>query len=147
LCGEHVNHAFGLLKKYGSEAKWLTGGMSLIPLIKLRLAGPTHLIGPLPVAPSSASGCPQPSQRWCDARSGRGDRHPAARRRAGDVSEQPHYRAAVPGRHFINSCKYGLTALLGLVVATFAAYLLGADGTLIRNGLLGFNGVLTGIAL
>jgi hypothetical protein len=28
---------------------------------------------PLPVAPSSASGCPQPSQRWCDAHSGRGD--------------------------------------------------------------------------
>ena len=55
---------------------------------------------PLAVVPSSASGCPQPSQRWCDARSGRGDRHPAARRRAGDVSEQPHYRAAVPGRHF-----------------------------------------------
>ena len=48
---------------------------------------------------------------------------------------------------FINSYKYGLTALLGLVVATFAAYLLGADRTLIRNGLFGFNGVLTGIAL
>ena len=40
-----------------------------------------------------------------------------------------------------------MTALLGLVVATFAAYLLGADRTLIRNGLFGFNGVLTGIAL
>jgi urea transporter len=40
-----------------------------------------------------------------------------------------------------------LTALLGLVVATVAAYLLGADRTLIRNGLFGFNGVLTGIAL
>jgi hypothetical protein len=48
---------------------------------------------------------------------------------------------------FINSYEYGLTALLGLVVATFAAYLLGADRTLIRNGLFGFNGVLTGIAL
>ena len=48
---------------------------------------------------------------------------------------------------FINSYKYGLTALLGLVVATLAAYLLGADRTLIRNGLFGFNGVLTGIAL
>jgi hypothetical protein len=44
LCGEHVNDAVGLLKKYGSEAKWLSGGMSLIPLMKLRLAGPTHLI-------------------------------------------------------------------------------------------------------
>jgi urea transporter len=48
---------------------------------------------------------------------------------------------------FINSYEYGLTALLGLVVATVAAYLLGADRTLIRNGLFGFNGVLTGIAL
>jgi urea transporter len=40
-----------------------------------------------------------------------------------------------------------LTALLGLVVATLAAYVLGADRTLVRNGLFGFNGVLTGIAL
>jgi urea transporter len=48
---------------------------------------------------------------------------------------------------FLNSHEYGLTALLGLVVATLAAYLLGADQTLIRNGLFGFNGVLTGITL
>jgi urea transporter len=48
---------------------------------------------------------------------------------------------------FINSYKYGLTALLGLVVATLTAHLLGADEMLIRNGLFGFNGVLTGIAL
>jgi len=48
---------------------------------------------------------------------------------------------------FINSSEYGLSALLGLVVATLAAYLLGADRPLIRNGLFGFNGVLTGIAL
>src|SRR5262249_34744598 len=48
---------------------------------------------------------------------------------------------------FLNSYEYGLTALLGLVVATLAAYLLGADQTLIRDGLFGFNGVLTGITL
>jgi urea transporter len=48
---------------------------------------------------------------------------------------------------FINSSKSGLTALLGLVVATLAAYLLGVDRKLIRNGLFGFNGVLSGIAL
>jgi len=48
---------------------------------------------------------------------------------------------------FINSYKYGLTALLGSGVATLAACLLGADRALIRNGLFGFNGVLTGIAL
>jgi urea transporter len=47
----------------------------------------------------------------------------------------------------INSYKYSVTVLLGLIVATLAAYLLGADRTLIRNGLFGFNGVLTGIAL
>src|SRR5499427_2367295 len=33
-----------MLKKYGSEAKILSGGMSLIPLMKLRLAEPIHLI-------------------------------------------------------------------------------------------------------
>ncbi len=48
---------------------------------------------------------------------------------------------------FLNSYKDGLTALLGLVVATLAAYLLCADRTLISNGLFGFNGVLTGITL
>jgi urea transporter len=40
-----------------------------------------------------------------------------------------------------------LTARLGLVVATLAAYLLGADRALIRDCLFGFNGVLTGITL
>jgi urea transporter len=48
---------------------------------------------------------------------------------------------------FINSYKFGLFALLGVAVSTATAYLLGADRTLIRNGLFGFNGVLTGIAL
>jgi carbon-monoxide dehydrogenase medium subunit len=39
-----VNDAIGMLNKYGSEAKILSGGMSLIPLMKLRLAEPAHLI-------------------------------------------------------------------------------------------------------
>src|SRR5713226_576469 len=39
-----VNDAVGLLKQYGPEAKILSGGMSLIPLMKLRLAHPAHLI-------------------------------------------------------------------------------------------------------
>ena len=39
-----VNDAVGMLKEYGSEAKILSGGMSLIPLMKLRLAEPAHLI-------------------------------------------------------------------------------------------------------
>jgi carbon-monoxide dehydrogenase medium subunit len=39
-----VNDAVGLLKQYGSDAKILSGGMSLIPLMKLRLTKPAHLI-------------------------------------------------------------------------------------------------------
>jgi urea transporter len=48
---------------------------------------------------------------------------------------------------FVNSLKFGGAALLGLAASTLAAYLLGADRTLIRNGLFGFNGVLVGIGL
>jgi len=48
---------------------------------------------------------------------------------------------------FLNSYESGLTALLGLAIVTLVAYLLGADRTLIRDGLFGFNGVLTGITL
>jgi carbon-monoxide dehydrogenase medium subunit len=40
----NVNDAIGMLKQYGSEAKILSGGMSLIPLMKLRLASPAYLI-------------------------------------------------------------------------------------------------------
>ena len=39
-----VNDAIGMLRKYGSDAKILSGGMSLIPLMKLRLANPAYLI-------------------------------------------------------------------------------------------------------
>jgi len=41
---DSVSDAIGMLKRYGSEAKLLSGGMSLIPLMKLRLAEPAHLI-------------------------------------------------------------------------------------------------------
>ncbi len=46
---ESVEHAIELLHEYGDEAKLLAGGASLIPLMKFRLASPTHLvdIGPL----------------------------------------------------------------------------------------------------
>jgi aerobic carbon-monoxide dehydrogenase medium subunit len=37
-----VNDAIGMLQKYGAEAKILSGGMSLIPLMKLRLAEPAQ---------------------------------------------------------------------------------------------------------
>ena len=39
-----VQEAVGLLGQYGEEAKVVAGGMSLIPLMKLRLANPGHLI-------------------------------------------------------------------------------------------------------
>jgi urea transporter len=48
---------------------------------------------------------------------------------------------------FVNSLKFGGAALLGVAASTLAAYLLGADRGLIRNGLFGFNGVLVGIGL
>ncbi len=39
-----VNEVTGLLRKYGSKSKILAGGMSLIPVMKLRLASPGYLI-------------------------------------------------------------------------------------------------------
>jgi urea transporter len=48
---------------------------------------------------------------------------------------------------FVNSSKLGGFGLLGLATSTFAAYLLGVDRALIRNGLFGFNGILVGIGL
>src|SRR5215210_606725 len=41
---ESVDHAIELLGQYGEDARLLAGGASLIPLMKLRLANPTHLI-------------------------------------------------------------------------------------------------------
>jgi len=39
-----LSEAISLLEKYGAGAKILAGGMSLIPLMKLRMAAPKHLI-------------------------------------------------------------------------------------------------------
>ena len=39
-----LSEAISLLEKHGAEAKILAGGMSLIPLMKLRMAAPKHLI-------------------------------------------------------------------------------------------------------
>jgi carbon-monoxide dehydrogenase medium subunit len=41
---ESTDHALELLGQFGSEAKLLAGGHSLLPLMKLRLAAPTALI-------------------------------------------------------------------------------------------------------
>jgi urea transporter len=48
---------------------------------------------------------------------------------------------------FVNSPTLGVAALVGLSASTLAAWLLGADRVLLRNGLFGFNGILTGIGL
>jgi urea transporter len=48
---------------------------------------------------------------------------------------------------FVNSGKLGAFGLLALATSTLTAYLLGADRSLIRNGLFGFNGILVGIGL
>lgn len=39
-----VKDTIALLEKYGGDAKLLAGGQSLIPLMKLRLASPSHVI-------------------------------------------------------------------------------------------------------
>jgi len=39
-----LSEAVSLLQKHGADAKILAGGQSLIPLMKLRMAAPTHLI-------------------------------------------------------------------------------------------------------
>ena len=39
-----LDDALKLLKKYGDEAKVLSGGMSLLPMLKLRLASFAHLV-------------------------------------------------------------------------------------------------------
>ncbi len=39
-----LDEALALLQQYGDEAKILTGGQSLIPMMKLRLAEPEHII-------------------------------------------------------------------------------------------------------
>jgi carbon-monoxide dehydrogenase medium subunit len=41
---DSVDHAVALIGEHGEDAKFLAGGMSLIPLMKLRLATPTVLV-------------------------------------------------------------------------------------------------------
>jgi carbon-monoxide dehydrogenase medium subunit len=41
---ESLDEALALLAQHGEEAKVLAGGMSLIPLMKLRFASPAHLV-------------------------------------------------------------------------------------------------------
>jgi carbon-monoxide dehydrogenase medium subunit len=41
---DSTDHALALIGEHGEDAKFLAGGMSLIPLMKLRLATPTVLV-------------------------------------------------------------------------------------------------------
>src|SRR5438552_6953557 len=45
-----VDEALSLLDQYGEEAKVLAGGQSLIPLMKLLLPAPAHLIDINPIS-------------------------------------------------------------------------------------------------
>jgi carbon-monoxide dehydrogenase medium subunit len=47
---ESVEHALELLQRLGPEARLLAGGHSLLPMMKLRLAAPEHLIDLDPLA-------------------------------------------------------------------------------------------------
>jgi urea transporter len=48
---------------------------------------------------------------------------------------------------FVNSALLGLAGLIGLIASTLTAMFLGADRSMIRAGLFGFNGILVGIAI
>lgn len=48
---------------------------------------------------------------------------------------------------FINSPLLGLAGLIGLIISTVTAMLLRVERTLVRAGLFGYNGILTGIGL
>ncbi len=39
-----LGEAFSLSKEYGDEAKYMSGGHSLLPMMKLRFATPRHVI-------------------------------------------------------------------------------------------------------
>ena len=41
---QSVDEAIALMQQYGDDAKFLAGGHSLLPTMKLRLAQPAHLI-------------------------------------------------------------------------------------------------------
>jgi len=43
-CPSTLQEAFALAQEYGENAKYLSGGHSLIPMMKLRLASPEHII-------------------------------------------------------------------------------------------------------
>ena len=44
VCADSADHAVALMVEHGDEAKLLAGGMSLLPLMKLRLATPTVVV-------------------------------------------------------------------------------------------------------
>ena len=57
-----LDEAIGLLARYGTEAKVLSGGMSLLPTLKLRLGVCGHLVDIGRIPGSSTS---RKSRAWC----------------------------------------------------------------------------------
>ena len=75
-----------------------------------------------------------------------------ARRRAGDLPGQPAQRPEPSRRHRLGRergrvARGRVGAVVGLAVATGTAMLLHADRASLRQGLLGFNGLLVGVAV
>ena len=90
---ESVEHAIGLLGRYGDEAKVLAGGQSLLPLMALRLSVPQHLvdvgrIGDPAAATSVADDGATVVTLAC--------RHSTAERSAALAAHQPLLHAAMP---------------------------------------------------
>lgn len=63
------------------------------------------------------------------------------------LQSNPLSGAFIPAALFLNSLPYGLACAVGTIVSTLAAIALSADKDMVREGLYGFNGALTGIAL
>ena len=58
-----VEHALMLLAELGPEARLLAGGHSLLPMMKLRLAAPSHVIDIDPLADEHLQAPRRPVQR------------------------------------------------------------------------------------
>ena len=63
------------------------------------------------------------------------------------LQNNPLSGALILAALFLNSAAYGLACVVGTAIGTLTAMVLGADRRMVRDGLFGFNGALTGIGL
>ena len=63
---DSLEEALQLLSQHGDEAKVLAGGQSLIPVMKLRLAAPAHLVDIGRLGIESIADPPPPRGRRAD---------------------------------------------------------------------------------